>query len=118
MIRSATGEAPKIKRAPPVFDSPDFRLRASVNGQAYQVEKRSGEKWEPMASFLIDVASCKIKTPELKEPAPEPATAEPDKDFVEELQLGGAKAPAVKAPAKPPAKAPAKTPAPKKEPPA
>jgi hypothetical protein len=119
MIRSATGESPKIKRAPPVFDNPDFRLHASANGQAYQVEKRLGEKWEPMASFLIDVASCTIKTPEVKEPPPEPITPElqPEKDYVEELQLGG-KSPTVKAPSKPPAKAPAKAPAAKKEPPA
>ncbi|MEA2874798.1 MAG: hypothetical protein QOH67_5173 [Hyphomicrobiales bacterium] len=119
MIRSATGAAPKIKHAPPAFDNPDFRLRSSANGQAYQVEKRLGEKWEPMASFLIEIASCKMKAQELKEPPPEPITAEPqpEKDYVEQLQLGGGKAPAVKAPSKPPAKPPAHTPPVKKDPP-
>ena len=71
-IRSTTGEPPKMKRAPPVApENSDFRLRASADGKAYQVEKRLGEKWEPVASFLIEIASCKIKAPEAKEPPPD-----------------------------------------------
>ena len=60
-----------MKRAPPAGENSDFRLRASADGKAYQVEKRLGEKWEPVASFLIEVASCKIKAPEAKEPPPD-----------------------------------------------
>lgn len=112
-IRSTTAEAPKIKRAPAAFDNPDYRVRASANGQAYQIEKRLGEKWDTVASFLIEVAGCKLKPAEAKEPPPEPIVTEPapDKDYVEEIHLGGdGKAPAssVKTPAKAPAKPPVK----------
>ena len=92
-MRSATTEPPKIRRAPPSFDSSDYRVRAANGGKTYQVEKRDGEKWDPVASFAIEVTSCKLKPGELKEPPP---VTEPDsdksatepKDYVEELKLG------------------------------
>jgi hypothetical protein len=102
-IRSTTAEAPKIKRAPPAFDNPDYRIRASANGLAYRIEKRLGEKWEPVTAFLIEIASCKLKAPEAKEPPPEPIVTDPapEKDYVEEIHLGGdGKTPPAKAPAK------------------
>jgi hypothetical protein len=119
MIRSTTTEAPKIRRAPPVFDNPDFRLRPSVNGSAWQVEKRLGEKWSPVASFLIEVASCKLKAPEAKEPPPDVIEEpQPEKDYVEELHLGGGgNAAPAKSPRKTPSKTPSQAPA-KKVPPA
>jgi hypothetical protein len=88
-IRGAVGTAPKIKRAPASFDNPDYRLRS--NGQSYLLEKRTGDKWDSVATFLIEIASCKLKAAELKEPPPEPITADPapEKDYVEELHLGG-----------------------------
>jgi hypothetical protein len=110
-IRGTTDQVPKIKRAPPAFENPDFRIRASANGQAYQVEKRLGEKWERVASFLIEVASCKLKAPEPKEPLPEPITTDeaPEKDYVEEIHLGGDQAkPAARNPVRTPVKTPAK----------
>lgn len=88
MIRGTTDQAPKMKRAPTVFDNPDFRLRAAVGGKSYQVEKRTGDKWEPVASFLIEIASCKIKAPEAKEPVPEPVVEPQEKDLPDELHLG------------------------------
>jgi len=107
MVRSATGALPKIRRAPPAFENPDYRLRATPGGKAYQLEKRLDEKWEPVASFLIEVAACKLKGPELKEPPPETnaagVEAAPEKDYVEELNLGGN------------AKTPPRKPAPKKK---
>lgn len=106
-IRSTTADSPKIKRGPASFDNPDYRIRATPNGRAYQIEKRVGDKWDTVASFLIEVASCKLNAAELKEPPPEPVTVEsaPEKDYVEELHLGGdTPAKSVKTPAKPPLK--------------
>ena len=120
MIRSTTAEAPKIKRAPAAFDNPDFRLRAGAGGKAYQIEKRLGEKWEPVASFLIEVATCKLKAPEAKEPPPQTLTDDPDpkedKDYVEELHLGGDPKTTTRQVGKTPAKPAAKSPAPKTAP--
>ena len=102
MIRSTTGEMPKLKSAPAVLDNSDFRITPS--NDAIRIERRLGEKWEPLASFLIEVASCKLKAPQLKEPPPEADVSEkelePPKDYVDELQIGG---PANKPPAKKPA---------------
>ncbi|MEP6715683.1 MAG: hypothetical protein ABJC09_08910 [Terriglobia bacterium] len=76
MARSTTDEPPKIKRAPPSFENADFRIRPARNGKTYLIERRLGEKWETIASFLIEAANCKIKppaldvTPDVKEPEP------------------------------------------------
>lgn len=118
MIRSTTREVPKIKRAPPVFENSDFRTRASASGLSYQVEKRLGEEWESVGQFTIEVASCKLKAPEVKEPPPETLLAEPEpeKNYVEEIHLGGQPGGAKPLPAKPSARPPAKAPVPRKGP--
>jgi hypothetical protein len=102
MVRSTTGEIPKIKTAPAV-DNSDYRISPNANGKTVEIEKRLGEKWSRLAAFVIEVASCKVKPPEAKEPPPEIPAAEPqpdkgpDKDYVEELNLGGpSKKPPVK----------------------
>ena len=89
MMRSTTAEQPKLRRAPPSLENSDFRVRPSASGKTYQVEKRDGEKWDTMASLQIEVASCKLKAGELKEPPPvTDPDAGKDKDYVEELKLG------------------------------
>lgn len=75
MMRTTTAKPPAIRRAPPSVENPDFRVTAAAGGRTYQVEKRIGEKWETMASFLIQIASCKLKPAEAKEPAPEGETS-------------------------------------------
>lgn len=72
MLRSTTSDQPKIKRAPTQTESSDFRIRPTPNGKTYQIEKRIGETWVPASSFLIDVASCKGRPQETKEPAAPP----------------------------------------------
>lgn len=91
MIRAATDQAPKIKRAPPLSDDVNFRIRPAPGGKSYRIERREGEKWELVASFLIEVASCRVKSPELKEPPPDSGLEtepQPAKDYVEEIHLG------------------------------
>jgi len=99
MIRSATDAQPKLRLAPPSMENSDYRVRAAEGGKTYEIEIRDGEQWRKMASLLIEVASCKLKAPELKEPRPAPLTddAEP-KDYVEEIKLG---APTAQTPASP-----------------
>jgi hypothetical protein len=98
MIRSTGDKMPSLRRAPATLGNSDFRLRA--NGKSYQIEKRVGEKWEQVASFLTEVASCSVKPLEAKEPPVETQVGtevEPPKDYVEEIRLGEP----AKTPAKP-----------------
>jgi hypothetical protein len=88
MIRGTFSEAPRIRRAPPSNDNPDFRIRP-IGGKVYRIEKRTGDsKWDSLASFLIEVASCAIKPPEVKEPPATEAEQPAPKDYAEELKVG------------------------------
>jgi len=78
-----SGQLPKLRRAPPPLppsgDDSDWRARPSKDGKAFQIEQRTGDQWKPVASFLIEVANCRVHPGELKEPeppaeAPAPAT--------------------------------------------
>lgn len=85
MVRSQNTKLPALKHAP--AGELDFRIRAAGE-KTYQIEKRSGEtKWDTMASFLIEAASCKLKPAPAKEPPPITEQTEP-KDYVEEIKLG------------------------------
>lgn len=66
---SKTAQAPRLRLAPP--DNLDYRIGTDTRNGSYVVEKRVGEKWSPLASFLIQVANCGSK------PAPPPAPPEP-----------------------------------------
>ncbi len=91
MIRGLGNQVPTLKHVPPPSAEEDLRVRASASAAEWLVERRNGEKWETVASFLIESASCKIKPVEAKEPLPEPemkTDADPDKDYVEEIKLG------------------------------
>ena len=68
-IRGKSDHLPAIRGAPPP-ENPDYRLRTSKDGKSWQIEKRMGEQWSPIASFLIEVANCRIEPGQLKEPAP------------------------------------------------
>ena len=93
MLRSISDRMPILKKAPPANTQTDLRLQVNSVGTAWMVERRNGEKWDTVASFLVDAASCKLKAPEAKEPPPMPETvtaeSEQEKDYVEEIQLGG-----------------------------
>ena len=108
MARAATTKLPGLKRAPPAGDG-DFRIYAAASGKSYQIEKRVGEKWEVMASFLIEAASCHLKPKEMKEPPPVTDSGDEPKDYVDEIKVGTpAKTTATPtAPKTPPKKGPA-----------
>ncbi|HZL57059.1 MAG TPA: hypothetical protein VFC21_08265 [Bryobacteraceae bacterium] len=87
MIRSTTDQLPKLRRAAALTDNSDYRVQAMPGGKAYAIEKRTGETWQPIALMPIEIANCKVKAPEAKEPQPE-TEQPPAKDYVEELKLG------------------------------
>lgn len=56
-IVSKTSGVPKLRRTPGLID-PDYRIGTDSRTRTYVVEKRSGERWSHVASFVIQVASC------------------------------------------------------------
>jgi len=65
-----SGQLPKLRHAPPSGDDSDWRVRPSKDGKAFQIEQRNGDQWKSAASFLIEVANCRVHSGELKEPEP------------------------------------------------
>lgn len=68
-------QLPKLLHAPPSAENSDWRLSLSKDGKSFRIEQRADGQWRPIASFLIEVANCRIHAEELKEPAPEPVGA-------------------------------------------
>ena len=60
ILRGSGDRLPALRRAPAAAEDPDWRIRTGKDGKAYQVEKRLGNDWEAVASFLIEVARCRI----------------------------------------------------------
>ncbi|MGH9627210.1 MAG: hypothetical protein ACRD7E_02435, partial [Bryobacteraceae bacterium] len=63
---------------PPEEPAADWRVRPDAASKSYRLENRQGNKWTPIASFLIAAGECKPPPPaEVEPPAPEeppPAT--------------------------------------------
>lgn len=95
MLRQVGPRAAGLKRTRP--PNSDWRLRADGALKAYRVEKRQGERWQTISSFLIQSGECKPPERVLAEPPPEPTAP-----AVEELQIGPRgttkKAPSLKKP--------------------
>jgi hypothetical protein len=68
-VLSKTAQLPRLRRAPSV-DEADYRIGIDSRSHAYTVEKRDGQKWNRLASFAVQVASC--GSPHIA-PPPEPA---------------------------------------------
>jgi hypothetical protein len=56
-VVSHTAQIPRLRRAPAVEDV-DYRIGTDTRSHAFTIEKRDGEKWNRIASFLIQVANC------------------------------------------------------------
>jgi hypothetical protein len=64
---------PLVLKAPPAVPS-DWRIHVDAASKAFQVEKRQGDRWTPIASFLVRLNPCKPpKPPENGEEKPDPA---------------------------------------------
>ena len=57
--------------------APEWRIRADGPSKSYKVERRQGERWQAVASFLISAGECK---PEEKPDEPPPSTPAPAVD--------------------------------------
>jgi photosystem II stability/assembly factor-like uncharacterized protein len=97
MIRSTSDQMPKLARLPFAPDNEFMRVQVDSKGKNYNVQKRNGERWENVAAFAIEMASCKLKATEFKdEPITDIAESKDDtagKDYLKELQLGGPASP-------------------------
>jgi hypothetical protein len=56
-VVSQTTQIPRLPRAPAVADV-DYRIGTDNKSHAFTIEAREGEKWNRIASFPIQVASC------------------------------------------------------------
>jgi len=72
MLREASDRpiAGKPRATPP---GAGFRLRPDAASKSYRVESQAGERWQPLASFLVRVGECKEPEAILE---PEPPTME------------------------------------------
>ena len=55
-------QIPRLRRAPAVEDL-DYRIGTDSRSHTFTIEKREGEKWNRIASFLIQVANCGTPAP-------------------------------------------------------
>jgi photosystem II stability/assembly factor-like uncharacterized protein len=55
-VRESSATA--IRNGPVGEDEPGYRLRPDPGGKILNVQKRSGEKWNTVASFVIQIATC------------------------------------------------------------
>jgi hypothetical protein len=68
---SGTADRPSAPRhAPATAEDPNWRIRTTKDGNAYQIENRGDDSWYPVASFLIETANCKIDPGQTAEPKP------------------------------------------------
>ncbi len=75
MIRQMSSDPIKLRSAPPLDDGGGWRIRADSATKSFRIEKRDGESWKSIASFLLRLADCK---PEPRTEAPPPPTTSSD----------------------------------------
>lgn len=73
MIRQTSEKPITLPQAGGDATSSGWRIRADSRSQAFAIEKRQGEKWGTVASFLVQIGACK-PTPHVTPPPPEPAS--------------------------------------------
>jgi photosystem II stability/assembly factor-like uncharacterized protein len=52
-----TSVKPLALKRPPA--APDWRVRADGNSRSFQLEKRNGQRWSPVAGFAVNLGVCK-----------------------------------------------------------
>ncbi len=75
MLREA-GDTPRPKQGSRT-PNPDWRLRADAATRSYRIERRA-EKWQTVASFLIQAGECREPEVTLPEPPPPPDPKAPE----------------------------------------
>jgi hypothetical protein len=75
MLRQTHEKPIQIKRAAGNANI-DWRLRADSTSKAYRVERRAGDAWRGIASFLVSLGGCRPPEPEVP-PLEQTAPAKP-----------------------------------------
>jgi len=77
MIRRTSDQPIAIKRPAADGAAEGWRIRADARSKSFAIERRQGERWSAVASFLVDIGSCK-PSPHVTPVPPEPVeTTEP-----------------------------------------
>jgi hypothetical protein len=72
-LRQASSQPIRDGRAFPEPREAGWRLLTDAASRSYRLERREGERWIPVASFLIAAGECKVREPQpLPEPVPPP----------------------------------------------
>ena len=81
MIRRTSNRPIAIGRPGADAGNSGWRVRADARSKSFAIEKRQGEHWSAVASFLVEIGSCKPAPraaptpPPEAEPAPTPEPA-------------------------------------------
>lgn len=70
MIRRTSDQPIVLPRAAAAAGSSGWRVRADARSKSFTIEKRQGEKWVAVASFLVQIGTCK-PAPSAMPPPPE-----------------------------------------------
>lgn len=72
-IKESSTKPLRLRRPPPP-PSADWRARADARTQAFQIEHRTGDRWNSLAAFTVKVPPCKppVPPPPVEEPPASP----------------------------------------------
>ncbi len=90
MIRRTSEQPITLPRADPDAGSFGWRVRADARLKSFVIERRHGEKWMAVASFLVEIGTCR-PVPHVVPPPEPPAEAAPAPEKAPSLTKPGAK---------------------------
>lgn len=77
MLREVNDKPIRLKNV--FIPNADWRIHAEAASKSFRIEKRQGEKWTAIASFLVSLAACKpVEPAETRSPPPEVTTPAPE----------------------------------------
>lgn len=90
MIRRTSERPITLPRTAPDAVSSGWRIRADARSKSFVIEKRHGEKWMAVASFLVEIGTCKAM-PHVAPPPELPSEAPPAPEKAPSLTKPGTK---------------------------
>jgi hypothetical protein len=75
MLRETNDKPIRLKHV--ATPNTDWRIHADAASKSFRIERRQSEKWNGLASFLVQIAACKPVQPPPAEAEPEPAAPLP-----------------------------------------
>jgi hypothetical protein len=77
MVRRTSDRPIALERGLPNLAEAAWRIRADARSKSFAIEKRQGERWSAVASFLVQIGNCKPTPRAAPEPPPEQEPAGP-----------------------------------------